>query len=79
MWQNLDYYQIELYLLSVYHPQSQIQNDRSIMKEAILIPMLLKNQLILINLVRIKLQVIFISDLLENRNNRTKEYYTKGQ
>ena len=49
------------------------------MREAISILSLLKKQLTLIIFVRIKFQVIFISNLVEYGSNRIKECYIKGQ
>ena len=48
------------------------------MKETLLIPSLSKEQIIPINLVRIKLNCIFISYLLKYENNRIQESYSKG-
>ena len=66
-----------LYLPSNYHPNSNITNDSIIILNLLEIKIYLKEQCRLVNLVRLKLQVIFISDLLEPGSNKVKECYLK--
>ena len=66
---------MELHLPSRHHPISPISNDRTIVEMAISSKKFNKDQTYLINIVRIKLQVVFMSDMLEHGTNRIKENY----
>ena len=68
-----------MYLPTIYHLIFSITNNRPIIKAAIELEIFNNQQLYLINLVRIKLQVIFISDLLITNLNQIKECYLKGR
>ena len=76
---SLSYFKMELHLPSRHHPMSPVSNDRTIMEMAISSKQFNKDQTCLINIVRIKLQVVFISDMLEHGTNRIKEKYQKGE
>ena len=52
-----------------------IHNDRLIMKKVFKVRYLSKEQQYLINIIRLKLKVLFISDLLESGTNQIRECY----
>ena len=54
-------------------------NERALIELVINLGNFNSNQLYYINVVRIKLQVIFVSDLLVINTNWVKECYLKGQ
>ena len=54
-------------------------NDKTIIETVINSKAFNKEQLYLINLSRMQLRIIFISDLLEYRTNKVKENYSKGE
>ena len=58
---------------------SPTSNDRAIMEMAISSKKFSKDQTHLINIVKIKLQVVFMSDMLEYGTNRIKENYQKSE
>ena len=61
------------------HLISIIPSDKTIIKEALLTKLFSPQDLYLLNLIRMKLQVIFISDLLEPSSNTIKECYWEGK
>ena len=76
---NLDHYNFQLYLPSQYYLTSLIMNDKTINRVVLTFKQFNTKQRMQINLVRIKLQVIFVSNLLEPRSNRIKDCYQKGK
>ena len=53
-------------------------NDKAIMDVAINLSSFSSKELIQINLVRINLEVFFLSDLVRQNTNRITDYYIKG-
>ena len=78
LWHNLFYCKIKLYLPSTHHPRSHILNNKAIMKMVLEITSFPLEKILLINLVYIKLQLLFISNLLEPSSNCIKDYYWQG-
>ena len=74
--QSLSFYFINLYLFHTHYLISLILNDKTIIDIVLRLKIYLPEQLYLLNLVCMKLQVIFILDLLECKTNRVNIYYT---
>ena len=66
---------MELYLPTHHYPISLVTNNQIIIETIIESKNFSQEQIYLINIVRIKLQLIFISDLLEYGSNRVKENF----
>ena len=79
IWRSLSLYNLNLHLPLSYYLISIIHNNRSIIKEVFKARYLSKEQHYLINIIRLKLKVFFISDLLESGTNWIKECYWKGR
>ena len=76
-WKSLTYFKMELHLPSRHRPMPHMSNDRTIVEMEISSKRLNKDQTCLISIVKIQLQVVFISDMLEHGTNRIKENYQK--
>ena len=61
----------------IHHPITKIMNDKTIIDIAINLKYFLKESIQLINLVRMRLNIIFILDLLKYNTNRVKECFQK--
>ena len=70
---------MELCLPSRHHHVSPVSDDRYIMEMDISSKQLNRDQSCIINISRIKLQVVFISEMLEHGTNRIKENYQQGE
>ena len=78
-WKFCIYYDIRLHLPIIHHPSSTITNDKPIMRSLADLNSFNKSSQQLINSVRIHLQVIFLSDLVQGNSNRTREKMFKGE
>ena len=69
VWRFYYFYQLELYLLRIYHPQSKVLNEKTII-EIVVTSKLFNNKVLhKLNIMRMHLEVIFISDLVEPGTN----------
>ena len=75
LWQSLYFYKIELYLPSIHYSQTLIQNNKAIIKMVLKIRSFSIYQKYIINIIHIKLQIFFISNLLDSALNRIKDCY----
>ena len=79
LWKSIHYFKMELHLPSHHHPASTTTNDRTIIDTDLPSKHFNRDQIYLINIARIKLHVVFISDLLNHESNRIKENYRQGK
>ena len=69
VWRFYHFYHLELHLPRIHHPQSQVLNDKTIMKTAVTSKLFNNKALHKLNIMQMHLEVIFISDLVEPGTN----------
>ena len=70
---------MQLTILNSFYLSLHITNDKTIIDQLYFLKYFSNEQISIINIIRLKLQVIFLCDLIEVGLNCIKEYYTKGR
>jgi len=78
LWESLSYYQLKLHLPTAVQLSSNVTNDCAIMVKVVRLKVFESNKIMAINRVRLYLQVIFISDLVQWVSNKIIYCYRQG-